>query len=156
MREDLGNVGGSAAPPETIIHIVRLRAISDFGQRLLFSASVSSLISHRVRLQDVFSAIGQAPIDLHQTVVIDSQSSGKISVLENVVGRDFLPRGTGIVTRRPLVLQLYHNAGVALRDDDAGSSSSPSSANAASANAAEPMEYGEFLHPRGQKFFDFE
>jgi hypothetical protein len=32
-----------------------------------------------------------------------SQSSGKSSVLENIVGRDFLPRGTGIVTRRPLV-----------------------------------------------------
>ena len=110
------------------------------------------LIERLVRLQDVFSAIGQVPIDLHQTVVIGSQSSGKTSVLENVVGRDFLPRGTGIVTRRPLVLQLYHNVGVALRDDDAGSSSSPSSANAASANAAEPMEYGEFLHPRGQMF----
>jgi len=27
-------------------------------------------------------------------------------VLEALVGRDFLPRGTGIVTRRPLVLQL--------------------------------------------------
>ena len=136
--------------------LIRIRA----SACLFFSVGalwpVANLISHRVRLQDVFSAIGQAPIDLHQTVVIDSQSSGKISVLENVVGRDFLPRGTGIVTRRPLVLQLYHNAGVALRDDDAGSSSSPSSANAASANAAEPMEYGEFLHPRGQKFFDFE
>lgn len=32
-----------------------------------------------------------------------SQSSGKSSVLENIVGRDFLPRGSGIVTRRPLV-----------------------------------------------------
>lgn len=32
-----------------------------------------------------------------------SQSSGKSSVLENIVGRDFLPRGQGIVTRRPLV-----------------------------------------------------
>ena len=37
-----------------------------------------------------------------------SQSSGKSSVLENIVGRDFLPRGTGIVTRRPLVLQLIN------------------------------------------------
>lgn len=36
------------------------------------------------------------------------QSSGKSSVLENVVGQDFLPRGTGIVTRRPLLLQLVH------------------------------------------------
>lgn len=29
-------------------------------------------------------------------------------MLESLVGRDFLPRGTGIVTRRPLVLQLIH------------------------------------------------
>ena len=36
------------------------------------------------------------------------QSSGKSSVLESLVGRDFLPRGTGIVTRRPLVLQLVY------------------------------------------------
>jgi hypothetical protein len=31
--------------------------------------------------------------------------------LENIVGRDFLPRGTGIVTRRPLVLQLINRPG---------------------------------------------
>ncbi len=35
-----------------------------------------------------------------------SQSSGKSSVLEALVGRDFLPRGPEICTRRPLVLQL--------------------------------------------------
>ncbi|VDM83372.1 unnamed protein product [Strongylus vulgaris] len=35
-------------------------------------------------------------------------SAGKSSVLENIVGRDFLPRGTGIVTRRPLILHLSH------------------------------------------------
>lgn len=36
------------------------------------------------------------------------QSSGKSSVLESVVGRDFLPRAPGICTRRPLVLQLVN------------------------------------------------
>ncbi len=36
------------------------------------------------------------------------QSAGKSSVLENIVGRDFLPRGSGIVTRRPLILQLVY------------------------------------------------
>jgi len=66
------------------------------------------------KLQDVFGAIGQAPIDLPQIVTIGSQSSGKSSVLENVVGKGFLPRGTGIVTRRPLVLQLY-NTGDGIR-----------------------------------------
>ncbi|URD77180.1 GED, partial [Musa troglodytarum] len=39
--------------------------------------------------------------------VVGGQSSGKSSVLESIVGRDFLPRGSGIVTRRPLVLQLH-------------------------------------------------
>ena len=62
------------------------------------------------KLQDVFGAIGQSPIDLPQIVTIGSQSSGKSSVLENVVGKGFLPRGTGIVTRRPLVLQLYNTS----------------------------------------------
>lgn len=38
----------------------------------------------------------------------DFQSSGKSSVLESLVGRDLLPRGTGIVTRRPLILQLVN------------------------------------------------
>ena len=60
------------------------------------------------RLQDVFNALGSDPLDLPQIVVVGSQSSGKSSVLENIVGRDFLPRGAGIVTRRPLILQLHN------------------------------------------------
>jgi dynamin 1-like protein len=49
---------------------------------------------------------------MHLLIFFSSQSSGKSSVLENLVGRDFLPRGNGIVTRRPLVLQLVN-----LRED---------------------------------------
>ncbi|KAK1784769.1 hypothetical protein P4O66_003440 [Electrophorus voltai] len=41
---------------------------------------------------------------------------------------DFLPRGSGIVTRRPLILQLINNK----------------------------AEYAEFLHCKGKKFVDFE
>ncbi len=45
--------------------------------------------------------------DLPQIVVVGSQSSGKSSVVESLVGIDsFLPRGRGIVTRVPLILQL--------------------------------------------------
>ena len=62
------------------------------------------------KLQDVFGAIGQGQIDLPQITVVGSQSAGKSSVLEHIVGRDFLPRGTGICTRRPLVLQLYNTS----------------------------------------------
>ena len=43
---------------------------------------------------------------LPQIVAIGGQSAGKSSVIEAIVGRDFLPRGAGICTRRPLVLQL--------------------------------------------------
>lgn len=45
-------------------------------------------------------------IQLPQVAVVGSQSSGKSSVLEALVGRDVLPRGPEICTRRPLILQL--------------------------------------------------
>jgi len=60
------------------------------------------------KLQEAFAPLGIAPIDLPQIAVVGSQSSGKSSVLEALVGYDFLPRGTGICTRRPLILQLIN------------------------------------------------
>ncbi|CAK7206963.1 vacuolar protein sorting-associated protein 1 [Sporothrix eucalyptigena] len=102
------------------------------------------------KLQDVFVTINvNNPIDLPQIVVVGSQSSGKSSVLENIVGRDFLPRGSGIVTRRPLVLQLINRPAVSgangVKDEVANGSD----------KAANADEWGEFLHIPGQKFFDF-
>merc|ERR1719221_1532298 len=47
-------------------------------------------------------------ISLPRIVAIGTQSSGKSSLIESVVGRDFLPRGGGVVTRRPLELRLVH------------------------------------------------
>ena len=61
------------------------------------------------KLQDAFTSLGASSrIHLPQIAVIGGQSAGKSSVLENFVGRDFLPRGNGIVTRRPLILQLFN------------------------------------------------
>nr|CDS33423.1 dynamin 1 [Hymenolepis microstoma] len=81
------------------------------------------------KLQDAFSSLGvPLNLDLPQIAVVGSQSAGKSSVLENFVGRDFLPRGSGIVTRRPLVLQLI----------------------------TADLEYAEFLHMKGVKLTDFE
>lgn len=109
------------------------------------------------KLQDVFSSIGvQNNIDLPQITVIGSQSSGKSSVLENIVGRDFLPRGTGIVTRRPLVLQLINRPAASKPNGADKKDEKVEDALAKTrVNENNQDEWGEFLHLPGQKFYDF-
>jgi len=93
------------------------------------NTGMESLIPLVNKLQDAFTSLGvQMSLDLPQIAVVGGQSAGKSSVLENFVGRDFLPRGSGIVTRRPLILQLINS----------------------------PNEYGEFLHAKGKVFSDFD
>ncbi|WVW79998.1 hypothetical protein I302_101971 [Kwoniella bestiolae CBS 10118] len=115
------------------------------------------LISLVNKLQDVFASIGVSNnIDLPQITVIGSQSSGKSSVLENIVGRDFLPRGTGIVTRRPLVLQLINRPASSKPPQANGDGEKAEDAMAkVQLNENNPDEWGEFLHLPGQKFHDF-
>lgn len=82
------------------------------------------------RVQDALGMLDYtASIPFPRIVVVGAQSSGKSSVLESLVGKDFLPRGTGIVTRRPLILQLE--------------------------NSKSFPEYGLFDHKSGVKFTDF-
>ncbi|XP_044019583.1 dynamin-like [Aphidius gifuensis] len=72
--------------------------------------SMEKLIPFMNQIQDIFTKHAvSVKFDLPQIVVIGGQSAGKSSVLENFVGKDFLPRGNGIVTRRPLILQLITN-----------------------------------------------
>ena len=95
------------------------------------------------KLQDIFTQAGVdnvgGDLELPQIAVVGSQSSGKSSVLEALVGRDFLPRGPDICTRRPLVLQLVHTP-----------------YQHASHHNQAPMEWGEFLHRPGEIFTEFE
>ncbi|KAI0923560.1 hypothetical protein AcV5_009066 [Taiwanofungus camphoratus] len=90
------------------------------------------------KLQDTFANLG-GELDMPQLAVVGSQSSGKSSVLETIVGRDFLPRGQGIVTRRPLVLQLIHTP---VPDTPSGTP------------APTYTEWGQFLHI-DKRFTDF-
>ena len=53
-------------------------------------------------------------LTLPSIVVIGSQSSGKSSVLEAIVGHEFLPKGNNMVTRRPIELTLIHTPAVGL------------------------------------------
>ena len=84
-----------------------------------------------------------------------------ITARHSIVGRDFLPRGSGIVTRRPLVLQLVHTPA-----NSSTSSSKPnrytSEERSSSSSSEQPVprptnsytEYGEFLH-LDKRFTDF-
>lgn len=110
-------------PPSTFGGVVQLinklqRACGDIGENAASDGGASGIPA----LWNLLPSI----------VVIGSQSSGKSSVLESVVGTDFLPRGTGIVTKRPLVLQLVHI-------EDPGA-----------------VPYGEFLHAGPRKYTGFE
>ncbi|CAG7718237.1 unnamed protein product [Allacma fusca] len=93
------------------------------------NTAMEQLIPIVNKLQDAFTQLGVSmQLDLPQIAVVGGQSAGKSSVLENFVGRDFLPRGSGIVTRRPLILQLITSS----------------------------VEWGEFLHCKGRKFTNFD
>ncbi|XP_062097341.1 dynamin-related protein 3A-like [Humulus lupulus] len=96
----------------------------------------SSLVPIINKLQEIIAPLGNNLLDisLPLVAVIGSQSSGKSSVLEALVGRDFLPRGCGICTRRPLLLVLENQP-----------------ANSADDGA----EWGEFRHLPGSRFHDF-
>lgn len=72
-------------------------------------------------------------------------------MLENIVGRDFLPRGSGIVTRRPLILQLIN---IPSERDDKGENDEVHVPHTA-ASVAGQREWAEFHHQPGQKFRDF-
>jgi len=70
-------------------------------------------------------------IELPKICVLGTQSAGKSSVLESIVGMDFLPKSSGLCTRRPLELRLNYIP------------------------ESESKPYGVFDEIPGQKFEDF-
>lgn len=69
---------------------------------------MENLVSLLNKLNDTLSTVGDLRVNTPAVVVLGVQSSGKSSVVEGIVGRDFLPRGSGLVTRCPLELQLVN------------------------------------------------
>lgn len=77
-----------------------------------------------IEIRTMLLSIDQSDaLKLPSIVVIGSQSSGKSSVLEAIVGHEFLPKGNNMVTRRPIELTLIHTPGK---------------------DGQTPVEYGEF------------
>ncbi|TBU20220.1 dynamin [Hamiltosporidium tvaerminnensis] len=80
-------------------------------------------------LQEIFNKNLNMTLKLPQIAVIGSQSSGKSSVLDQIIQKDFLPRGTGFITKCPIIINMrYCNSNV---------------------------EYAEFSHILDKKFTDF-
>lgn len=62
-----------------------------------------------IEIRSILQTVGQSnTLTLPSIVVIGSQSSGKSSVLEAIVGHEFLPKGSNMVTRRPIELTLVN------------------------------------------------
>lgn len=89
------------------------------------SENFRQFIRRMIEIREILRAANfEDAISLPSIVVIGSQSSGKSSVLESIVGQEFLPkysmpfisysrrsRGNNMVTRRPLELTLVHSPG---------------------------------------------
>jgi dynamin-like GTPase MGM1, mitochondrial len=67
------------------------------------------LTKKMIQIRGLLQTVGQSEtLSLPSIVVIGSQSSGKSSVLEAIVGHEFLPKGNNMVTRRPIELTLVN------------------------------------------------
>jgi len=67
------------------------------------------LTKKMIEIRSILQVVGQSnALVLPSIVVIGSQSSGKSSVLEAIVGHEFLPKGSNMITRRPIELTLVN------------------------------------------------
>lgn len=70
---------------------------------------IMNLTRQMIEIRNILSRIESTDsVNLPLIVVIGSQSSGKSSVLESIVGQEFLPKGLNMVTRRPVELTLVN------------------------------------------------
>ncbi|KAJ6232088.1 vacuolar protein sorting-associated protein [Anaeramoeba flamelloides] len=111
---------------------------------------MDSLIVVINKIQDTLASAKITTFELPQIIVVGEQSSGKSSVLESIVKMDFLPRGNNIVTRRPLILQLHKIL------DNKKEQRKKSSQKKNEIRLETERPWGEFLHQKGKKYFNFE
>ncbi|EAZ63527.2 mitochondrial dynamin-like GTPase [Scheffersomyces stipitis CBS 6054] len=72
------------------------------------SNEMLNLTRQMIEIRNLLASIDHDGLRLPSIVVIGSQSSGKSSVLEAIVGQEFLPKGSNMVTRRPIELTLIN------------------------------------------------
>src|SRR5271170_6951621 len=129
MREESGRNGGSgdegSEPPKQSRAGAAAAASAATGVALGYEQSPEDdsrlneqiarddqmmiLTKKMIEIRGILQGVGQSgTLTLPSIVVIGSQSSGKSSVLEAIVGHEFLPKGSNMVTRRPIELTLVN------------------------------------------------
>ena len=79
------------------------------GEQAARDDQMMMLTKKMIEIRNILQQVGQIDaLTLPSIVVIGSQSSGKSSVLEAIVGHEFLPKGSNMVTRRPIELTLVN------------------------------------------------
>ena len=79
------------------------------GEQSARDDQMMMLTKKMIEIRNILQVVGQqSALILPSIVVIGSQSSGKSSVLEAVVGHEFLPKGSNMITRRPIELTLIN------------------------------------------------
>jgi replication fork clamp-binding protein CrfC len=79
------------------------------AERIARDEQMMMLTKKMIEIRGLLQTVGQSDsLTLPSIVVIGSQSSGKSSVLEAIVGHEFLPKGHNMVTRRPIELTLIN------------------------------------------------
>lgn len=79
------------------------------GEQVARDDQMMILTKKMIEIRGILQGVGQSgSLTLPSIVVIGSQSSGKSSVLEAIVGHEFLPKGSNMVTRRPIELTLVN------------------------------------------------
>ncbi|KAL7417202.1 P-loop containing nucleoside triphosphate hydrolase protein [Mrakia frigida] len=123
-----GGGGGVPPPAPTIAALAALTATSKtqvVQEEDEDDSNLMQLTKKLIEIRQVLLSIDQSDsLKLPSIVVVGSQSSGKSSVLEAIVGHEFLPKGDNMVTRRPIELTLIHTP--------------PTPSN------PHPVEYGDF------------
>jgi GTP-binding protein EngB required for normal cell division len=113
--EEGGQPGGeppkksSAGAAAAAVGAATAAGYSESDKRHASDDQMMLLTKKMIQIRTLLQSVGQSEsLTLPSIVVIGSQSSGKSSVLEAIVGHEFLPKGNNMVTRRPIELTLVN------------------------------------------------
>ncbi|KAJ5633829.1 hypothetical protein N7528_001671 [Penicillium herquei] len=109
-KEGRGITGGVAAGSTAAFGYDKSEEDDDRAEKEVAQDDQMMVLTRKmIEIRNILQSVGQSgTLTLPSIVVIGSQSSGKSSVLEAIVGHEFLPKGSNMVTRRPIELTLIN------------------------------------------------